>query len=374
MKGIMTFTLILIVLMVGFAIGFFILGQTNLDLDGNVRPEVDSFSVTSVKTYSLLLSNYFLDDFLLTRNSIFTCLLFISFTFFVNIVLLNLLIAIMGELFDKIKENAKATFLFAKANLILEFESIMNVTEVKQKSRFPVWLQVLIPTRADDGSEDSWESRIRTLKLAILNSEVKQLHKLKNVENRVSNISNELLLSSEDIKNDVKYDNAELKQGMQNMKGDVSALRKSHASQRAERLLHAARVAGLGGDVKVMKGEMAEIKALLLMLTGNKLPDPETVLRLQQESEDRRLAEDSQVEDAFNDDDLGLNTKVIKKKPNLTEIANKMRISSMALVKSKIRKKRKRGKHKAKGKVSAAVAAIVFSQQSPAPGSIKTEE
>ena len=184
MKDIMTFTLILIVLMVGFAIGFFILGQTNLDSDGNVRPEVDSFSFTSVKTYSLLLSNYFLDDFLLTRNSIGTCLLFISFTFFVNIVLLNLLIAIMGELFDKIKENAKATFLFAKANLILEFESIMKVNEVKQKSRFPVWLQVLIPTRADDGSEDSWESRIRTLKLAILNSEVKQLHKLKNVENR----------------------------------------------------------------------------------------------------------------------------------------------------------------------------------------------
>lgn len=102
MKGIMTFTLILFILMVGFAIGFFILGMSNLDSDGFVT-DVDSIGVSGVKTYSLLLSNFVVENFIETRNSVPAVILFISFTFFVNIVLLNLLIAIMGELFDKVR-------------------------------------------------------------------------------------------------------------------------------------------------------------------------------------------------------------------------------------------------------------------------------
>ena len=225
------------------------------------------------------------------------------------------------------------------------------------RRRFPVWLQVLIPTRADDGAEDSWESRIRTLKVAIYNSEVKQLHKLKNVENRVANISNELLVSSEDIKNDVKYDNAELKQGMQNMKGDVTLLRKSHLTQRTGFSLLGGKVAALASDVKVMKNDMAEIKALLLMLTNNTMPDPDTVMRLQEESESKRRGD--APPDAFSLDDQLLQTAVIKTKPNQAGIASTMRLSSFGLIKSRVHKK-KRKKGKSKGKMAAAMAAMAF--------------
>ncbi|GMH67959.1 hypothetical protein TrST_g4181 [Triparma strigata] len=346
MKGIMTFTLILLILMVGFAIGFFILGQADIDSSGNVIDE-DSWSVSFVKTYSLLLSNYVLDDFTMMKSSAPSIILFISFTFFVNIVLLNLLIAIMGELFDKIKENAKATFLFAKANLILEFESIMQANS-GQATRFPEWLQILLPTRADDGGEDTWESRIRTLKLAISQSEAKQTNNLKVVEHRVQHISYELTGCTEDIKNDAKFDNAEIKQGMQNMKSDVLLLRKGQLSSKVSDVKLMKKVAGLTNDVDGIKHELAEIKGMLLMLTNGARPDPETVKKLEDEAKER-VADQTGDDFDYDLDDDNLKTIEVKNRPNLKAIAATMRFSGLGMLRmNKKKNRRKKGKQKLK--------------------------
>ena len=60
-----------------------------------------------------------------SANLSITAILFIAFTIFINIIMLNLLIAIMGDIFDKIQENAKAEFMFASANIVLEFEETL---------------------------------------------------------------------------------------------------------------------------------------------------------------------------------------------------------------------------------------------------------
>ncbi|GMH51643.1 hypothetical protein TL16_g01052 [Triparma laevis f. inornata] len=335
MKGIMTFTLILLILMVGFAIGFFVLGQSNIDEGG--RLVVGLFH-----------------DFTTMKNSAPAVILFISFTFFVNIVLLNLLIAIMGELFDKIKENAKATFLFAKANLILEFESIMHA-DSGGATRFPEWLQILLPTRADDGKEDNWESRIRTLKLAISQSEAKQTSNLKVVEHRVQHISHELTGCSEDIKNDAKFDNAEIKQGMQNMKSDVLLVRKSQVAGKTSHVRLMKKVAGLTNDVKGIKHELAEIKGMLLMLTNDARPEVEKVALLEQEAKERAGVGDDFEMEGIDDDNL--KTIEVKNRPNLKTLAATMRFSGMGLMRMQKKKNRRK---KGKMKLKEAVMALLF--------------
>ena len=57
--------------------------------------------------------------------------------FFINIVMLNLLIAIMGDIFDRIQENAKAEFMFARAEIVLEFEAMLSYSQMEDEEWFP---------------------------------------------------------------------------------------------------------------------------------------------------------------------------------------------------------------------------------------------
>ena len=79
-------------------------------------------------TYSwqVMLSGFTVDEVNGSANYFVTALLFMFFTYFINIVMLNLLIAIMGDIFDRIQENAKAEFMFARANIIIEFEALLS--------------------------------------------------------------------------------------------------------------------------------------------------------------------------------------------------------------------------------------------------------
>jgi hypothetical protein len=81
-----------------------------------------------------LLGDFNLEDYTATFNVRASIVLFYIFMFLVQIIFLNLLIAIMGDIYDEIQENAKSQFLFSKASIILEFESIMR-TEEKRQSR-----------------------------------------------------------------------------------------------------------------------------------------------------------------------------------------------------------------------------------------------
>ena len=165
-QGIRVFLAILIVCMVGFAASFFVLfeGQSNSDGDSTHAGPVKSFLLS----YTVLLAGFVIDDLDGSASFFSTGMLFIGFTIFINIIMLNLLIAIMGDIFDKIQENAKAEFIFARANIILEFEGTLTKKQKENNEWFPTWLQVLVPTLENDGSEDgAWVGRVRALKKSI---------------------------------------------------------------------------------------------------------------------------------------------------------------------------------------------------------------
>ena len=59
-------------------------------------------------------------EFESSGNKHVMALLFTIFQFFVNIVMLNLLIAIMGDQYDIVQESGHEQYLYAKAQIILE--------------------------------------------------------------------------------------------------------------------------------------------------------------------------------------------------------------------------------------------------------------
>ena len=75
--------------------------------------------------------------------------------------MLNLLIALMGDIFDKIQENAKAEFMLARAEIVLEFETKLSESNRKDWM-FPKWLQILAPEV--ETKRTNWEGKVRDLK------------------------------------------------------------------------------------------------------------------------------------------------------------------------------------------------------------------
>ncbi|GMH79949.1 hypothetical protein TrST_g10365 [Triparma strigata] len=165
-QGIKTFLVILVICMVGFAASFFVLFEEQSDTDGDSTHKSPPRAI--LQSYTTMLAGFTEDDIQGSASTGTTAILFIAFTIFINIIMLNLLIAIMGDIFDKIQENAKAEFIFARANIVPEFEGTLTKTQRANPEWFPTYLQVLVPTLESDESEDGeWVGRVRALKMSI---------------------------------------------------------------------------------------------------------------------------------------------------------------------------------------------------------------
>ena len=152
--------------MIGFAAGFFILFEGR-DFEGEIGHR--SLGMSILYSYSIMLSGFALSDIEGSSNAVITAVLFVIFTYFINIVMLNLLIALMGDIFDKIQENAGAEFMFARAQIILTYEMVYSDLLGKEKENFPKWLQVLVPVlkESEDLDYHEWDGRMRALRRAI---------------------------------------------------------------------------------------------------------------------------------------------------------------------------------------------------------------
>ena len=175
--------------MLGFSTSFFILFEGQEEEDGNDSGVSSmNFPLSLLYTWSKMLTGFTITEITGSANTGVTALLFISFTYFINIVMLNLLIAIMGDIFDKIQENAKAEFMLARAQVVLEFEEVLRANgdmDAGNEVWFPTWLQVLVPT-LEHKDESDWAGRLRALKASITKVEGKlEDSERKRVENAV---------------------------------------------------------------------------------------------------------------------------------------------------------------------------------------------
>mmetsp|Transcript_38088 Transcript_38088/g.120281 ORF Transcript_38088/g.120281 Transcript_38088/m.120281 type:complete len:266 (-) Transcript_38088:27-824(-) len=98
-----------------------------------------------LEVYAMMLGDFDIEKFDGTRSPLLAKLLFVSFTLLQSILLLNLLIALMGDSYEKVQEKAISYTLLERASIICEIELMMSDADKKNPNYFPKWLHVLFP-------------------------------------------------------------------------------------------------------------------------------------------------------------------------------------------------------------------------------------
>ncbi|GMH58853.1 hypothetical protein TL16_g02702 [Triparma laevis f. inornata] len=161
-KGVRAPGIIFTICIAGFAASFFIL------FEGRGESTHATPSTSFLFTYTVMLGGFGVDDIHGSENTYVTATLLVMFTIFTYIVMLNVLISVLSDDFDRIQENGKAEFTFARAETILEFETMLNEDDRSNPELFPTWLQVLVPTlESDNADEFEWAGRVRELKNSV---------------------------------------------------------------------------------------------------------------------------------------------------------------------------------------------------------------
>ena len=220
--------------LLGFAASFYIICEdyrlANPREEGEeaIAEEYEDLWMSLVKSYEIVFAGFAITDVSNPLGGahkyvrfVFAGLL-VVFTVAVNIIMLNLLIAIMGDTYDKISENSKAHLDFARAEIVLEHEARLprdKIRESEEKSEsssscsgrflyflkqlwkwlwrfmccwkqlgpfkyffkintdewFPMWLQVLVPSLESNERLDGqgWTGRVRALKNSVRKVEKK---------------------------------------------------------------------------------------------------------------------------------------------------------------------------------------------------------
>jgi len=202
--GIKGLVLILVIMVVFFAGSYTVLFQSQ-PMDG-----YDGFDSAVLTVYGFLFGSYDVLAFDTSTSPILAKLLVCVFLFFVVIVLLNLLIALMGDIFDEVQARAEQESTFGKAKLIVEYEALFSTAYKKrhEKEFYPIWLHVLKKGKEVDNQKDDtgWKGRTEELRREI--HEVKgeihemkgEIHEVKGEIHEVKDMLAHLLTEVKDMK------------------------------------------------------------------------------------------------------------------------------------------------------------------------------
>ena len=91
----------------------------------------------------------------------------VATTFVVSILMLNALIAIMGDTYDRVSADRLERGLQGRAILLAEIEGAMTEAELQNASLFPRWLHGIRRDNDEAVEETEWSGRLRALKNAV---------------------------------------------------------------------------------------------------------------------------------------------------------------------------------------------------------------
>jgi hypothetical protein len=151
---VLPFCLILIIVVATFGASFFLLG------------EFYHKSGSMFKTYIMLLGEFWADDEEdeFTRGT--SRLFFWIFTAVASVMMLNLLIAIICDTYERVKERELPQFLLERLRILCRIEKIAQFLALDVNLAFQLntdpWLHVLMPTQRIERA--SWSGRLKMLK------------------------------------------------------------------------------------------------------------------------------------------------------------------------------------------------------------------
>ena len=143
--------------------------QLNVRLGGesNIIQPIFNLSIvdSTLNQYLLMLGDFNMDGFRYHANLAICYLIFLFSTFITQITFLNMLIAIMGDTFDRVISQRPTYSLKNKLKLMADMKSIINIMSRKKKEdETKVFLYVIQPVQDEDEvSEDRNLSRGKSI-------------------------------------------------------------------------------------------------------------------------------------------------------------------------------------------------------------------
>jgi hypothetical protein len=153
MADMVPFLVILLIVIVAFAQSFFHLGAFPATAGGPRQ-----FTDALFGAYTMMLGELYLEDPELEEWK--GKVLVSVFIVFVLVVMLNLLIAIISDTYEKVKEKEVAQFRFEKANLIVEYEEMLRFVGLHRFFAVDAkWIHVLRSAEGSNGTK-AWGGRM----------------------------------------------------------------------------------------------------------------------------------------------------------------------------------------------------------------------
>ena len=174
LKG--NFVLALLIAIFAFANTFFILGRNDPDnFSGNNIWDAFIFS------YRMGLGDFNTDNFD-TKDEVLVWIFWFLNTLIILIILLNLVIAIMGDTFDRVQETQESTMLQQFCSIIRENEFVMNRGRTFKGIKYIIIIQ---PETNEGGVTTSWEGKLNQLKRFLEDSSRKHIIHLNKMEKKL---------------------------------------------------------------------------------------------------------------------------------------------------------------------------------------------
>ena len=156
-KDMKNFALVVFISIVAFANAFYIIGRNSDEEDGNLAGEL--FTDAFIFSYRMGLGDFITDGFT-TRDQDLLWVIFLINTIIILVVLLNLLLAIMGDTFDRVKDSARWIMYQELAQLIQENNFLVTTKSMFSRSKYITVLQ----SRIEDNAGTTWEGRVNELR------------------------------------------------------------------------------------------------------------------------------------------------------------------------------------------------------------------
>mmetsp|Transcript_20406 Transcript_20406/g.20128 ORF Transcript_20406/g.20128 Transcript_20406/m.20128 type:complete len:318 (+) Transcript_20406:1341-2294(+) len=186
LKDMKFFVTVLMLATIAFGNAFYILGRNSPDGENLAG---DNFIDALIFSYKMGLGDFLTDDFG-TRDEEILWIFFLVNTLIVLIVLLNLIIAIMGDTFDRVQETQEKSMLKELTDMIRENEFLFSRSRAFKNSKYII---VIEPEKAEGGGNVSWEGRLNQLRIFIQESSEKHIAHLQKLQEEIENIASSAL-------------------------------------------------------------------------------------------------------------------------------------------------------------------------------------
>ena len=175
------FLMVLMMAVFAFANAFYILNVGEPDM-------AQLFPYSLVFSYRMGLGDFITDEFGGSKDEILVWVMWFVNTLIINIILLNLLIAIMGDTFDRVQETTEASMLKEITGTMQENEFLFNRERTWKEARYII----IVQSEQAENAAPSWEGRLAAMKRLIEDKAKEQKVDARRIEKKFEHIDDRI--------------------------------------------------------------------------------------------------------------------------------------------------------------------------------------